>query len=126
MPYDIRVITVGEIIRSDVSGVLDFDATQQVLRDLAAVCVGHPNQHILLDVREATGTTLTVTEVYKLGVSLTGLGLGVTSRFAVLAGRRIDDFDRAHFFETVAQNRNAQVKAFRDFEQAFAWLVQDA
>jgi hypothetical protein len=126
MPYDIRVITVGEIIRSDVSGLLDFAATERVLRDLAAICFGHPNQHVLLDVREATDTNLTVSEVYQLAVSLTGLGLGVQSRLAVLAGMRIDDFDRAHFFETVAQNRNARVRAFRNFEQAFEWLVQDS
>jgi hypothetical protein len=124
MPHDIRVITVGELIRTDVSGMLDMAATSKALLDLAAVSYQHPRQHILFDVRRATDTNLTLSQVYELASLLTDLGLGVQSRLAVLAGARIDEFDRAHFFETVAQNRNGRVRAFRDFEQAFEWLAQ--
>lgn len=122
MAHDIRIVSVNDFVRTDVSGNLDLAATRQVLKEIAAVCTAKTHYHVLLDNREAH-TKMTLAEVFEVACSLREIGLGIHNRLAILAPPVLD-FDRAGFFETVAQNRGFQVRAFRDFEKAFDWLME--
>ena len=64
---------------------------------------------------------LSIGELYESGVALAEHASLRRSKIGLLAP--MSDMDRARFFETVAQNRGAAIKAFTDFEQAITWLV---
>jgi hypothetical protein len=95
--------------------------SKQILQELAAACVGSPDRHILVDIRDTRPPRLTSIELYELVQTLRGLGLGLLNRIAILY-RHTDAFDRARFFEMLATDRGLQVGAFEDFEAAFRWL----
>jgi hypothetical protein len=78
---------------------------------------------ILIDSREASSHS-TMVDVWTLARDLSSLGVTHENRVAVL-NRPKDNFDRAAFLELCATNRGYQIKAFREFEQAFAWLTSD-
>jgi hypothetical protein len=122
MAHDIRIISVKDFVRTDVTGAPDLAASEKLLKEIAAACQGTPQHHVLIDVRQAE-RSLSVMDVFQLACSLRDIGLGVHNRIAVLAPPAAD-FDRARFFETVARNRGCSVGAFRDFEKAFDWLAE--
>jgi hypothetical protein len=122
MPHDIRVISAKDFIRTDVSGNTDIALSKQILLEIAGVCTEKACYHVLLDYREAHSKS-TAAEIFELASSLKDIGLGIQNRIAILAPPVVD-WDRATFFETVAQNRGFRVRAFRDFEKAFEWLVE--
>ena len=121
MPHDIRVIKASEFVRADVQGKPDLAASKQLLRELAAACVGCPDRHILIDTRATDAPELTSLDLYELVQTLRELGLGLLNRIAIL-NRPRDTFDRARFFEMLAADRGLHVGAFKDFEAAFTWL----
>src|SRR5262245_49679487 len=121
MPHDIRVITAQEFLRADVHGSVDLPSSKGILQELAAACVGSPDRHILIDIRDTRPPRLTSLELYELVLTLRDLGLGLLNRIAILYQQRTT-FDRARFFEMLANDRGLQVGAFEDFEAAFRWL----
>jgi hypothetical protein len=121
MAHDIRVITASDFLRANVQDQLDLEASKALLRDLAKAVVGCPDRHILVDTRETGKPIMTSSDLYELVQTLRQLGLGVLNRIAILR-RLVDTFDRAQFFEMLANDRGMQVGAFDDFETAFEWL----
>src|SRR4051794_15594770 len=98
MPFDIHVITVGELVRTQVSGEYDFSAALRVIEELGAVCAHTPCHHVLLDVRQASTPTLSPTDIYNLVMCLHNVGVGTGNRVAILYRPRAD-VDRAKLFE---------------------------
>jgi hypothetical protein len=123
MAYNLRVIPISEFLRTDVSGVVDLKASRELLRGLMAICTRENLDRILIDGREATSSASTV-DVWTLANDLGSLGVSREYRVAVL-NRPKDEFDRVAFLELCATNRGYQLKAFRDFEEAFTWLTAE-
>jgi hypothetical protein len=121
MSYDMRVIPISEFLRTDVSGVIDLQASRAVLKELLGICLRENIHHILIDTREASSRSSTV-DVWTLANDLGSLGMSNQHRIAIL-NRPKDDFDRGAFLELCATNRGYQLRAFRDFESAFTWLT---
>ncbi len=121
MAHDIRLIQVRDFLRTDVEGNLDLPTSRRVLSDLAKACIDTDNYHVLLDVREATGT-LSVVDIWELAAALDEVGLGRRNKIAILNAPK-DDFNRAAFFETCSVNRGFNVHTFQDFEAALTWLA---
>ena len=123
MTYDVRVIPIREFLKTDVTGELDVAATREMLSKLMAACKREKITRILIDCREAS-THSTVTEVWTLARDLGDLGVTRDNRVAVL-NRPKDSFDRGAFLELCATNRGYHLRAFREFEGAFAWLTSE-
>ena len=121
MSYDMRVIPISEFLRTDVSGEIDLQATRAVLKELLDICSRSNIYYILIDGREASSRSSTV-DVWTLANDLGSLGMSPQHRIAIL-NRPKDDFDRGAFLEMCATNRGYQLRAFRDFENAFTWLT---
>jgi len=121
MAYNLKVIPISEFLRSDVTGVVDLKASRELLKGLVEICEKENLDRILIDGREASSSASTV-DVWTLANDLGTLGLSREYRVAVL-NRPKDDFDRMAFLELCATNRGYQLRAFRDFEEAFTWLT---
>jgi hypothetical protein len=123
MSYDVRVIAIREFMKTDITGELDVAATREMLSQIMAACKRENITRILIDCREAS-THSTVTDVWTLAKDLGSLGVSHENRIAVL-NRPKDGFDRAAFLELCAANRGYHMRAFREFEGAFMWLVSE-
>ena len=123
MAYDVRVIPIREFMKTDITGEVDVNATRDMLSQLMAACKRENMTRILIDVREASSHS-SVLEVWTLAKDLGSLGVTHENRVAVL-NRPKDHFDRGAFLELCATNRGYQLRAFREFEAAFAWLTSE-
>lgn len=123
MAYEVQIIPIKEFLRTDVSGVVDLAASRKLLRGLVVVCSQKNVSRILIDGREASSDASTA-DVWTLANDLDSLGVSRSHRVALL-NRPKDEFDRGAFLELCATNRGYQLRAFRDFEEAFAWLTSE-
>lgn len=123
MAFDVRVIPIREFMKTNITGEIDLNASREMLSQLMEECKRENMSRILIDSREASSHS-TMLDVWTLARDLGSLGVSHENRVAVL-NRPKDNFDRAAFLELCATNRGYQVKAFREFEQAFAWLTSD-
>ena len=121
MSYDVRVISISEFLRTDVSGIVDLEASRSLLRDLVAIAAKRDVDRVLLDGRHARAQ-VTTTDIWTLASDLGALGIK-DHRIAFLLSPPDSDFDRGAFLELCATNRGFQLRAFHDFEQAFTWLT---
>ncbi len=120
MPVNVKVINTKEFIRTTATGDLDFAASEQAILDIASQIKKPGEYELLIDTRGAE-ILLSIIEFYKIGVALADHPSLQHSKIAILGP--MTRLDNAHFFETVAQNRGARLKAFTDFEQAITWLI---
>ena len=118
MAVDVRIISITQFLRADVSGTL-METSLILLCDVIEACKEHNVDRILIDTREATSNT-SVLDVWTLARKLTPSGL---SRVAVV-NRPKEDVERGTFLELCATNRGYQLEAFNDFEAAFTWLSE--
>ena len=123
MAYDVRVIPIREFMKTDITGEIDLNASRKMLSELMAVCKRENMTRILIDSREASSHS-TMLDVWTLAKDLGYLGVTPENRVAVL-NRPKDHFDRAAFLELCATNRGYQLRAFREFEEAFTWLTSE-
>jgi len=123
MAYDVRVIPIREFMKTDITGEIDLNASRGMLSELMEACKREQMMRILIDCREASSHS-TVLDVWTLARDLGSLGVSPDNREAVL-NRPKDNFDRAAFLELCATNRGYQLRAFREFEEAFAWLTSE-
>jgi hypothetical protein len=120
MPVNVKVISTKDFIRATPTGTGDFAASKQALLDIASRITKPGEFEVLIDTRESE-MILSTMEIHKLGVILANHPSLRRSKIGILGPmNRVDD---ASFFETVAGNRGASVKAFTDFEQASTWLI---
>ena len=120
MPVNAKIISAKEFIRSTVSGALDFAESKRCILDLASQIKQPGEYEVLIDIRGAE-TILSIADLYELAVALAGQSSLIDSKIGVLGP--MSSVDQAHFFETVAQNRGARIRAFTDFEEAITWLI---
>ena len=123
MAFDVRVIPIREFMKTSITGEIDLNASREMLSELVASCKRENMTRILIDSREASSHS-TMLDVWTLARDLGSLGVTHENRVAVL-NRPKDNFDRAAFLELCATNRGYHLKAFREFEVAFAWLTSE-
>jgi hypothetical protein len=124
MPFDIRRISIADYLRTDVTGVFDFEATRSLLTEVVESCFRSGIHRVLVDVRSARPENIGVSDIYTLVMHLISLGLERGHRLAILNDPP-DDFDRGKLFEQCAVQQGMNVAAFRDFEAALAWLNEE-
>ena len=110
-------------MKTDISGEIDVNASREMLSELMASFKRENMTRILIDCREAISRS-TILDVWTLARDLGSLGVTPDDRVALLY-RPKDNFDRAAFLELCATNRGYNLRAFREFEPAFAWLTSE-
>ena len=122
MTVDIRVVRANDFIRTTPRGDLNLEASCKVIQDLSTVLKYTNHFHVLIDVRDTT-VNLSMSELFFLGNAVASSPRLVQSKTAVLGN--IGQPEKDQFFELVARNRGANLKAFTSFEEAVNWLVFD-
>jgi len=121
MPFEIRQISIADFLRTDITGVFDFEATKVLLSEIVESCFRAGITRMLIDTRAARPRNIGVSDIYTLVMHLMLLGIDSHHRLAILNDPP-DEFDRAKLFEECAALQGMNVAAFRDFEAALEWL----
>ena len=122
MTSDVRISPISEFLRADVHGVLDTRGSREMRAKLIQAAAQHDVNRVLLDGRNARSEASTA-DIWTIANELGELGMSREHRIAFLLAAPREDFDRGAFLEICATNRGFQIRAFRDFEEAFSWLT---
>ncbi len=120
MNLNIQLIRQSDFIRTTASGELDLSSTRNLMQALAE-STSEQGRPMLIDIRK-TSSILKKADVFELASNLIDYGKTFRRKTAILA-RADDSYERANFFELVANNRGYSVNAFTSFEEAIMWLA---
>ncbi|HZM34147.1 MAG TPA: hypothetical protein VFC18_06575 [Burkholderiales bacterium] len=120
MPHSIRVIRAPDFIRARPDGVVDIEAAEKLLADIAATVKDQKDIEILIDTRRAHAE-LGAADLWFLAERLVRYGGSFARKTAVLCP--LERFDRARFFALCAENKGFNVQAFISYEEAMDWLL---
>jgi hypothetical protein len=123
MPGNVKVIQAHEFVRARPGGVLNLEASEQLLLDIANAAHGLGGCEILIDTRQAQGQ-LGAADLWFLADRLGRHRHAFSGKTAVLCP--IERFDRARFFSLLAESKGFDVEAFTSYEEAMAWLTGEA
>jgi hypothetical protein len=121
MSFEIHTVSIRDFLRTDVSGVIDFEASKAILTEIVLSCRERSISRVLMDAREAVPLDIGASDIYSLVMHLISLGFGRGHRIAVLDAPK-DEIDRAKLFEQCAHEQGLNIASFREFEGALAWL----
>jgi hypothetical protein len=119
MPANVKVIQAHEFVRARPGGVLNLEASEELLLDVAKAAEGRDRIEILIDTRRAEGQ-LGAADLWFLADRLGRHRHAFSGKTAVLCP--IARFDRARFFALLADSKGFDVEAFTSYEEAIAWL----
>ena len=125
MPTELQIIRASEFVRMDPHGHLNLDTSRQALQVLAVACRLRGIDRAMLDLRALpipAKKLFTTAELAALVGTFREAGFTRQHRLAVLYQR--DPHGGARMFAFIAMLRGWQVRAFAEFEQAFAWLSE--
>ncbi len=125
MPTELQIIDANEFVRLDPQRHLDFQASKEALRVLAAACRLRGIDRALLDLRALpipAKRLFTTAQLAELVGTFREAGFTPQQRLAVLYRR--DPYGGARMFAFISFMRGWQVRAFSEFEPAFVWLSE--
>jgi hypothetical protein len=122
MPVDIRIIHTRDFLKTTATGTLDLAASRKLLLEIVSLVERAGEYQVLIDLRQAE-PRLSASDIFDLGVAVASEPAVRQSKIALLS--LMEDEEKAHYMETVSRNRGAQLKAFKDYEQAITWLIMD-
>ena len=102
--------------------MLNLEASEQLLLDIARAAEGLDHAEILIDTRQAEGQ-LGAADLWFLADRLARHRHVFSGKTAVLCPA--ERFDRARFFALLADSKGFDVEAFTSYEEAMAWLCAD-
>lgn len=117
------VVPLDGIVEITVEGTLDFEASRQLLLNVAAEADA-VSRHLLLDLREVRGA-LSFRDVYQLVQILSRHADVFRGRIALL-DKYDEGLEKAQFFEASATESGFHIRTFLDEEAAVQWLEQSA
>ena len=116
--YEIHA--VDGFAQTTVEGLLDFEETAAMLREIAEEA-GIQGRHLLLDLRDAEASGLSYSDVYRLVGMLNEHPHTCHIRIALLDTFR-EGFEKVQFFQASATDQGFEVRAFLDEAAAVGWL----
>ena len=122
MPTNVKVIQSHEFVRARPGGVLNIEASEALLLEIAKAAEGLDKAEILIDTRRADGQ-LGAADLWFLADRLGKHRHAFSGKTAVLCP--MEKFDRARFFALLADSKGFDVEAFTSYEEAMAWLSGD-
>ena len=122
MPTNVKVIQSHEFVRARPGGVLNIEASEALLLEIAKAAEGLDKAEILIDTRRAEGQ-LGAADLWFLADRLGKHRHAFSGKTAVLCP--MEKFDRARFFALLADSKGFDVEAFTSYEEAMAWLSGD-
>jgi hypothetical protein len=123
MPTNIKIIHARDFVTARPGGILDLEASEKLLADIASASTSLDSFQVLLDTRRALAV-LSTGDLWRLAQKLTQGHVSALHKTAVLCPS--ERFDHARFFSAIcAEGRGLNIRAFLSYEDAMEWLIND-
>ena len=119
MPTKIKIIHAHDFIKVTPDGVLDFEESEKLIKEIASLITPEDDYMILLDTRTVHSILLPI-QLWYLTLEISKSGEQFRKKTAVVCPR--ERFEQAKFLELCAENRGLHVQAFTSYEHAIDWL----
>lgn len=116
----VKISTDGKAVISKAIGEFDKVSYQLIRGKIVESVKNSDAKQILLDIRQAV-IAASVIDIYHVTTSSIDM-FPAGFRYAIVYSDRTITEENARFGETVARNRGALVKIFRDLSEAKKWL----
>jgi hypothetical protein len=123
MTTDIRVVHAQDFVRVTSTGSLDFEASKNILSELAEATGSLADFQILIDARTAQ-TRMSSGDLWLLALEFSKSRNSLSQKTAVLC--RADRSGDGEFFARSSAHRGFKVRSFTSFEDAINWLFNMA
>lgn len=121
MPFDVRIVTAGDFLRTDLRGELDVEPSRRALEDIIRGCAGRPRHPVLIDWRQANGNTLSLSDLFELAADLEVPDIRSDQKIASLHPSA-EELNLGRYFEVFAAAHGFEFQPFTDPAAALAWL----
>lgn len=124
MALGIRIYTIKDFIRETQSGNIDFNRSVEIIRELAAVSLSHPDHNILVDLRDTTVSGATMADIFEIVLEFMSQMGNFKNKIANVIPDEEKRISLAKIFEACLIVKDYQYKVFTDFEEAIEWLSE--
>ena len=122
MPTNVKVIHARDFVRATPGGVLDLEASEALLTDIARAASSVDDCEVLLDTRRAI-PALGTADLWLLAQHASRHHTTFVHKTAVLCP--LERFDHARFFAMCSSSHGMNIRAFTTYEDAMEWLIAE-
>jgi hypothetical protein len=122
MSSEIKIYKIRDFIRKPATGEIDFDRSMKIVRDLATAATFHADHNILIDLRETTVTTKSMSDILNVAVEIARYKSVFKNKIANVIPDDEKRLSIANQFKACLDIKGFQYDFFTDFEDAIEWL----
>lgn len=124
MSYELRIQGAPSYLHVVVTGTNTPDVVRSYLREVQQLCANRGSTALLIE-ENLDGPGMPVGEIYRIVSEGTEYPIARALKVAFVNVNTEHPASSVRFAETVARNRGVNIRAFRNVQDAQAWLLGD-
>jgi hypothetical protein len=124
MKTEIKIYNIKEFVRKNVSGELDLDKSMALARQFASIASLRPDNNILIDMRDTTVSSISITDVMKVTLEIANHLPDFKNKIANVIPANEERLRIARRFHSCMILKGFSCEIFTDFEKAIEWLSE--
>jgi len=121
---DIKVYSIKDFVRKNVSGELDLDKSMALARQFASLASLRADHNILIDMRDTTVSNSCITDVMKITLEIANHLPDFKNKIANVIPNHAERLSIAKSFHSCMVLKGFSYEVFTDFEEAIEWLSE--
>ncbi len=122
MKTEIKVYNIKDFVRKNVSGELNLDESMALARQFASIASLRSDHNILIDMRDTTVSSVSITDVMKITLEIANHIPGFKNKIANVIPDNEERLRIARRFHSCMALKGFSYEVFTDFEKAIEWL----
>ena len=122
MKTEIKVYSIKDFVRKNVSGDLDLDKSMALARQFASIASLRADHNILIDMRDTTVPNACITDVMKITLEIANHIPDFKNKIANVIPNNEERLSIAKRFHSCMVLKGFSYEVFTEFEKAIEWL----
>ena len=124
MKTEIKFYNIKDFVRKNVSGELNLDESMALARQFASIASLRSDHNILIDMRDTTVSSVSITDVMKIALELANHIPDFKNKIANVIPDNEERLRIARRFHSCMNLKGFSYEVFSDFEKAIEWLSE--
>jgi len=121
---EIKVYNIKDFVRKNISGELNLDKSMALARQFAGIASLRSNHNILIDMRDTTVSSASITDVMKITLEIANHIPDFKNKIANVIPDNEERLRIARRFHSCMNLKGFSYEVFTDFEKAIEWLSE--
>ena len=122
MHSEVKIYKITDLIRVNKEGTLDLDRSKRIVHELAATAAFHADHNILVDLRDTTIATHSMSDLFDIALEMARFRSIFTNKMASVIPNDEAGISTARKLKACMNIKGFQFQYFTDFEDAIEWL----